>query len=137
LTLLDDAERVVREGLRVNARHAPLHTTLAKVLAMRAEHATRKDTEREKLITDGLAAADEALKHNPKWALAMATKSTLYAIRAGMNKNANRAEDTRLAIEWLDKALAINALLPARFKNRVDALREGTTSTVALSAKTL
>lgn len=135
--LLTDAERVFREGLRVNARHAPLHAALAEVLGIRAEYGAPKETEREKLIMEGLAAAEEALAQNPKWALAMAAKGALYAIRAGAQKDARREEDTRLAIEWFDKALAINALLPAHFKNRLKALRESGTHAVALRAKTL
>jgi predicted Ser/Thr protein kinase len=135
--LLDNAERVFREGLRINARHAPLRAALAEVLGMRAEYVAINDFERETLIANGLAAAEEALAQNPKWALAMAAKGTLYAIRAGMKKDTDRAEDSRLAIEWLDKGLAINALLPARFKSRVQTLREGTARVVAQSAKPL
>lgn len=125
LAYLNDAEKVFREGLRINARYAPLHAALSEALAMRAEFATRTDVEREKLIADGLTSADESLKHNPKWAMAMAAKGALHALRAGMKKDAARAEDTRLAIEWLDKAFAINALLPERFKDRLEALRVG------------
>jgi len=91
---------------------------------MRAEHVEKNDAARKKLITDGLAAVDEALAVNPNWALAMATKGTLYAIRAGFKKNTARAEDKLLAIEWLDKGFAINALLPERFKVRLAELRQ-------------
>ncbi|MDC3954170.1 protein kinase domain-containing protein [Polyangium jinanense] len=114
--LLDEAERVLREGLRINTRHAPLHAALAELLALRAESRTVDDASREKRLAEGLAAADEALRHNPKWALAMAAKGVLLAQRA-------RAEDTRLAVEWLDKAIATNPLLPRRFMDRRADLR--------------
>ncbi|MDI3282393.1 serine/threonine-protein kinase [Polyangium sp. 15x6] len=115
--LLDEAERVLREGLRINTRHAPLHAALAELLALRAESRTADDASREKLVAEGLAAADEALRHNPKWALAMAAKGVLLAQRARAGKDAARADDTRLAVEWLDKAIATNPLLPRRFKD--------------------
>lgn len=130
--VLDNAEKAFREGLRVNARYAPLHSTLAEVLAMRAELGNGTTAEREKLIAGGLSAADAALEHNPTWALAMAAKSTLHALRASLKPDSARAEDIRLATEWLAKALTINALLPPRFKDRLDALRNGSSKPPAL-----
>ncbi|MDI1477829.1 serine/threonine-protein kinase [Polyangium sp. y55x31] len=121
--LLDEAERVLREGLRIHPRHAPLHAALAELLALRAETRTGDDASREKRVAEGLAAADEALRHNPKWALAMAAKGVLLAQRARAGKDADRAEDTRLAVEWLDKAIVTNPLLPRRFKDRLVELR--------------
>lgn len=123
VVFLDKAEKTAREGIAVNARYAPLHATLAETLAMRAEYVKAKDDVREKLIADGLTAASEALKHNPQWALAYAARGTLYALRAGVKKKTARDEDTRLAIEAFEKALAINALLPDRFKTRLEALK--------------
>lgn len=120
--LFQEAEKVVRDGLRVNPRHAALYATLAEVLALRAEHTTRKSDERDKLLQDGLSAADKALEYNANWALAMAAKGTVFALRAQTKKDAARDEDTRLARQWLDKALARNALLPPRFKVRTQTL---------------
>jgi len=119
----DDAERVLREGLRINTRHAPLHAALAELLALRAERLPEKDKARDKLLAEGLSAADESLRHNPKWARAMGVKGTLLALRASKGEDAARAEDTRLALEWLDKALATNPLLPRRFADLRHALR--------------
>lgn len=121
-TLFQDAEKVVRDGLRVNPRHAALYATLAEVLALRAEHTVRNPIERDKLLQDALSAADKALEYNPNWALAMAAKGTVLALRAQTKKDAARAEDNRLAKEWLDKGFARNALLPPRFKNRTNSL---------------
>ncbi len=112
---LDEAERAIEEGLRINPRHAPLHAALAELFALRAEH----DKEPGKPLGRGLAAADKALEHNPKWALAMAAKGTLFALRARVGKGAARADDTKLAAHWLEKALATNPLLPQRFKDRL------------------
>jgi serine/threonine-protein kinase len=118
---LDEAERAIDEGLRINPRHAPLYAALAEVLALRAEH----DKDPARSLERGLAAADKALEHNPSWALAMAAKGTLFALRAraGKSKSAARAEDTGLAVQWLEKALATNPLLPQRFKDTLTEAR--------------
>ncbi|MDI1434340.1 protein kinase domain-containing protein [Polyangium sorediatum] len=123
VALLDEAERVLREGLRINTRHAPLHAALAELLALRAEQQPTRDAAREKLLAEGLAVAEEALQHNPKWALALAAKGVLLAERARAGKEAVRADDIRLAVEWLDKAIATNPLLPRRFQDRRADLR--------------
>lgn len=114
--LFQEAERVAQEGLRVNPRHAPLHALLAELFALRAEHAEPKDKERDKLIESGMAAVDKALEQNPNLARAMVVKGTLLALRARGKKDAAKAEDARLARQWIDKGFARNALLPARFK---------------------
>ncbi|HRI66167.1 MAG TPA: protein kinase [Polyangium sp.] len=121
--LLATAEKVFRDGLHINSRHAPLHAALAELLGMRAEQSAKKSAEKEKWIAEGLSEANDALTHNPKWALAFATRGILYALRAEMKKDGAKAEDQRLAQEWFDQALAINAHLPPRFKRRFDALR--------------
>lgn len=116
--LFQEAEKVVREGLKVNPRHAALYATLAEVQALQAEHTKRKSDERDKLLEAGMLAADKSLEHNPNWALGMAAKGTLLAVRAQNKKGPAQAEDIRLAKQWLDKAFARNALLPLRFKER-------------------
>lgn len=120
---LKDAEKAIREGLHINARHAPLHALLAETLAMFAEFDAKNDKDRAKHIADGLSAAEEALRHNPQWAFALAAKGTLYALRANMKKDDARSADVQLAIEALNKAFAIHALLPQRLKDRLQTLR--------------
>lgn len=128
LVFLDNADHAFAKGLEVNPRHAQLHAALAEARALRAEYATPSDKEREKLITDGLTSAEEALKHNPQWAPALAAKGALFSLRAAMKKDTERADDRRLAAETLDKAFSINALLPIRYKTLLESLRQPLTS---------
>jgi len=111
---LEKADRIVREGLAANARHAPLQSTLAEVISLHAELVPA-----DKLIAEGLSATEEALKLNSKWARALAVQGVLYCVRAGTKQGSGMKNDLDLARESLDKAYAINPLLPDHFKRCV------------------
>lgn len=116
-SILTIAERIVREGIDSNARHAPLHSTLAEIISLQAELAPS-----DKLIEEGLDATEEALKLNPNWARALAAKGVLYCIRSGLKQGSALKSDLDLARESIDKAFKINPLLPAHFKRCVGSL---------------
>lgn len=113
--LLDEASKVLAEGLRVNPRHAPLHTAQAElhIIAAQDKLAAKADAE----LAQGLEETEKALAINPTHALAHAAKGALYALRASRQTDAaRRDEDHRAARASLEKALAINPLLPPSVK---------------------
>lgn len=120
--LIDEASKVLTEGLRVNPRHAALHTAKAELHILIAEGARTAKADSE--IAQGLQEAEKALAINPTLALAHAAKGALYALRANRRADAAaRDEDRRAAIDSLEKALAINPLLPQNLKGVLLAMR--------------